>query len=116
MVAALSFAFSAGMVLGVIAARRVNQWPDTLISTLGLVFYATPSFWFGLMSIVVFAVHLSWLPSGGFGTIGSNLSGWAHLADVAVSLFLPTTTLGLVSLAIYLGFLRVLRLAVMPLD
>ena len=40
-------------MLGVIAARRVNQWPDTLISTLGLIFYATPSFWFGLMAIVV---------------------------------------------------------------
>src|SRR3546814_16361057 len=101
MVAALSFAFSAGMVLGVIAARRVNQWPDTLLSTLGLVFYATPSFWFGLLSIVVFAVHLFWLPSGGFSTIGSNLPGCAHLADVAVYLVLSNITLGLMYLSIY---------------
>ena len=35
MTSALSFAFFMGLVLGVIAARRVNQWPDTLISTLG---------------------------------------------------------------------------------
>ena len=55
----LSLALSGGMVLGVLAARRVNKWPDTLISTLGLLFYATPSFWFGLMGIVVFAVKLS---------------------------------------------------------
>src|SRR5690349_6446124 len=33
MVSALSFAFAAGIALGVIAARRVNQWPDTMIST-----------------------------------------------------------------------------------
>ena len=51
---ALSFAFTAGLVLGVLAARRVNHWPDTMISTLGLVFYATPSFWVGLMGIVLF--------------------------------------------------------------
>jgi peptide/nickel transport system permease protein len=53
----------------VIAARGVNRWPDTLISTLGLIFYATPSFWFGLMAIVVFSIYLQWLPAGGFSDI-----------------------------------------------
>jgi hypothetical protein len=62
MTAALSFAFFVGLGLGVIAAKRVNGWPDTVISTLGLIFYATPSFWFGLMAIVFFSVHLQWLP------------------------------------------------------
>ena len=33
--ASLSLAFCGGMALGVIAARNVNRWPDTLISTLG---------------------------------------------------------------------------------
>ena len=42
MTASLSFAFFFGLVFGVIAARGVNHWPDTLISTLGLIFYATP--------------------------------------------------------------------------
>src|ERR1043165_9486851 len=37
MTTALSFAFFMGLVLGVVAARRVNRWPDTLISTLGLI-------------------------------------------------------------------------------
>ena len=58
MTASLSFAFFFGLLFGVIAARGVNRWPDTLISTLGLIFYATPSFWFGLMAIVVFSVYL----------------------------------------------------------
>ena len=62
MTSSLSLAFAGGMALGILAARRVNRWPDTLISTLGLIFYATPSFWFGLMGIVVFAVKLAWLP------------------------------------------------------
>jgi peptide/nickel transport system permease protein len=56
-------------LLGVVAARGVNRWPDTLISTLGLVFYAMPTFWFGLMAIVVFAIYLQWLPAGGFEDI-----------------------------------------------
>ncbi len=116
MVSALSFAFAAGMALGVIAARRVNQWPDTLISTLGLIFYATPSFWFGLMGIVAFAVRLTWLPPGGFGTIGSGLTGFAHALDVAKYLVLPTLTLALGFLAIYLRIMRASMLEVLTLD
>ncbi len=74
MTASLSFAFFVGLVLGVVAARRVNKWPDTLISTLGLIFYATPSFWFGLMAIVVFSIYLQWLPA-------RRLRGHHHGAD-----------------------------------
>lgn len=116
MISALSFAFAVGMVLGVIAARRVNKWPDTLISTLGLVFYATPSFWFGLMSIVAFGVKLAWFPSGGYGTIGANLTGFAYVADVAKYLVLPTLTLALSFLAIYLRIMRASMLEVLTLD
>jgi peptide/nickel transport system permease protein len=116
MTSALSFAFAAGMALGVIAARRVNQWPDTLISTLGLIFYATPSFWFGLMGIVAFAVRLTWLPPGGFGTIGAGLTGFAHALDVAKYLVLPTLTLALGFLAIYLRIMRASMLEVLTLD
>jgi peptide/nickel transport system permease protein len=116
MVSALSFAFAAGMALGVIAARRVNKWPDTVISTLGLVFYATPSFWFGLMGIVVFAVHLAWLPPGGFETIGAGYTGLARVLDIARHLLLPTVTLALIFLAIYLRIMRASMLEVLTLD
>jgi peptide/nickel transport system permease protein len=116
MVSALSLAFAAGMALGILAARRVNGWPDTLISTLGLIFYATPSFWFGLMGIVVFAVHLAWLPPGGFGTVGAGLTGIARVLDIAWHLILPTVTLALIFLAIYLRIMRAAMLEVLNLD
>lgn len=116
MVSALSFAFAAGLVLGVLAARRVNHWPDTMISTLGLVFYATPSFWFGLMGIVLFSIHLAWLPSGGFETIGSGLTGLARVLDIASYLVLPTMTLALGFLAVYLRIMRASMLEVLSLD
>lgn len=114
--AALSLAFFAGMVLGVIAARRVNRWPDTLISTLGLIFYATPSFWFGLMAIVLFSVHLQWLPAGGFGDVAMGYTGWRAVLDIAWHLVLPTFTLGLIFLAIYLRIMRASMLEVLSLD
>jgi peptide/nickel transport system permease protein len=113
---ALSFAFAAGMALGVLAARRVNRWPDTLISTLGLVFYATPSFWFGLMGIVIFAVKLGWLPAGGLEEIGAGYTGLRRIVDIAWHLLLPTLTLALIFLATYLRIMRASMLEVMNLD
>jgi peptide/nickel transport system permease protein len=116
MASSLSFAFAGGMALGVIAARRVNQWPDTLISTLGLIFYATPSFWFGLMGIVLFAVQLGWLPSGGYEEIGAGHTGFAEAGDIALHLLLPTATLALIYLATYLRIMRASMLEVMTQD
>ena len=116
MTGALFFAFSFGMALGIVAARRVNRWPDTLISTLGLIFYATPSFWFGLMAIVVFSVWLQWLPAGGFGDVASGYTGWAAVWDTATYLVLPVLTLALIFLAIALRIMRASMLEVQGMD
>jgi peptide/nickel transport system permease protein len=116
MTASLSFAFFFGLVLGVIAARGVNRWPDTLISTLGLIFYATPSFWFGLMAIVVFSIYLQWLPAGGFEDIGAVQTAFERTLDIAAHLVLPTLTLALIFLAIYLRIMRASMLEVLNLD
>ena len=112
----LTLAFIGGMTLGVIAARTVGRWPDTLLSTFGLIFYATPSFWFGLMGIVVFAITLGWLPSGGFEEVGSGATGIERALDIARHLVLPTVTLALIFLATYLRVMRTAMLEVMNLD
>ena len=116
MTASLSFAFFFGLVFGVIAARGVNRWPDTIISTLGLIFYATPSFWFGLMAIVVFSIYLQWLPPGGFEDITTVNTGIWRALDIARHLVLPTLTLGFIYLAIYLRIMRASMLEVLNLD
>src|ERR1700710_111515 len=116
MTASLSFAFFFGLLFGVIAARGVNKWPDTVISIAGLIFYATPSFWFGLMAIVVFSIYLQWLPAGGFEDIGTVQIGIWRTIDIARHLVLPTLTLGLIFLAIYLRLMRASMLEVLNLD
>lgn len=116
MASSLALAFAAGMALGIVAAQRVNRWPDTLISTLGLIFYATPSFWFGLMGIVVFSIHLGWLPPGGFEEIGAGHAGLRRAVDIFWHLLLPTLTLALIFLATYLRIMRAAMLEVMTLD
>lgn len=116
MTASLSLAFFFGLIFGVIAARGVNRWPDTLISTLGLVFYAMPTFWFGLMAIVVFSIYLQWLPAGGFEDIAVARTGIARTLDIASHLVLPTLTLALFYMAIYLRIMRGSMLEVLTLD
>jgi peptide/nickel transport system permease protein len=116
MTSALVLAFVAGTVIGIVAARRVNRWPDTVISILGLVFYAAPSFWFGLMGILLFAVKLNWLPSGGLSDLRAGYTGWRLALDVAVHLILPTATLALIFCAVYLRVMRASLLEVLTLD
>lgn len=116
MVAALSFAFSAGMALGVLSARKVNGFWDTVISLIGMIFYATPAFWLGLMSIVVFSIYLGWLPPGGLGDVTSNAKGLAKAWETFLHLLQPTVTLALIYLAVYLRIMRASMLEVSTLD
>jgi ABC-type dipeptide/oligopeptide/nickel transport system permease component len=62
---ALLFAISIGLPLGVIAALRVNQWPDKIASVLSLTVAAMPHFWMGPMLMMVFALWLGLLPVSG---------------------------------------------------
>lgn len=114
--ASLSLAFSIGILLGAIAARRAYSLTDNLISTLGLVFYATPSFFLSLMMMLLFSVKLGWLPVGGIQTIAAFYTGWDHVWDVALHLIMPTTALSLIYLSFYLRLMRASVLEVVDLD
>jgi peptide/nickel transport system permease protein len=116
MVSSLLFAVSIGSLLGMIAARKAYSLTDNIISTLGLLFYATPSFFLGLMMIVLFSVKLGWLPVGGIQTIPSFYTGWAYVWDIARHLIMPTASLSLIYLALYMRLMRTSVLEVAELD
>ena len=105
-VSAFLIALAAGVLLGTIAAMRVGEWSDTLITILALGFYATPLFWFGLMAILLFSVQLNWLPALGMETIGAKNSGFSYIIDVGRHLILPSFTLGLFYMATYARLMR----------
>ncbi|MEM1047411.1 MAG: ABC transporter permease [Pseudomonadota bacterium] len=116
MATSLSFAFTIGCVLGAIAARRAYSLTDNVISVLGLVFYATPSFFLSLVMIVVFSVKLGLLPVGGIQTIAAFYTGWDHVLDVARHLIMPTSALALIYLALYMRLMRTSVIEVAELD
>ncbi|RZI77564.1 MAG: ABC transporter permease [Variovorax sp.] len=116
MVAAITLAVVAGAALGTLAARRVNSPTDNVIAVFSLLSYATPLFWLGLMLIVLFSVTLRWLPTGGMESVGTGLTGWARVTDVAAHAVLPTITLGLFYMAVYTRLVRASVLEVKEMD
>lgn len=116
MAGSLGLAFTFGIALGAFAAWRANSLTDNVISTLGLVFYATPSFFLSLMMIVLFSVKLGWLPVGGIKTITGFYTGWDHVVDVALHLVMPVAALSLIYLSFYLRLMRASVLEVADLD
>jgi len=114
--AAFVISLALGTTAGAVAARRAGRVSDSLITTLALIFYATPLFWVALMSQIVFALTLGWLPNVGFETIGANHSGFARALDVGRHLVLPALTLGLFFTAIYARMMRASMLEVAGAD
>lgn len=87
--AAWLLAIAISIPLGVVAALRRNTWLDHATTFVALGGVAVPSFWMGLMFILLFGVWLKLLPPSGFISLGSNpLDGLRHL-------LLPAVTLGL---------------------
>lgn len=116
MTVAITVAFLTGLALGAISARKVHGLRDNTISILVLLGFATPSFWLGLMLIVLFSVKLGWFPVGGFMTIGAGPGLVAQAVDVAHHLVLPAGALALFYVAIYARVMRASTLEVISLD
>ena len=69
---ALTLSILIAIPSGVIAATRANSLLDRLLMVLSISGAAIPSFFFGILLILLFAVVLSWLPSGGYVGIGED--------------------------------------------
>ena len=87
---ALAFAVFFGVTAGIVAAVNHNRWPDQAVMTTALLGLSVPDFWLGLVMVLVFAVSLGWLPSGGFTPFLQSPAEWLR------GMVLPALTLGLV--------------------
>jgi peptide/nickel transport system permease protein len=63
---ALLVAFSIGLPLGIIAALNQNTWIDYLATLLSILGFVTPHFVLGILFILIFALALKWVPTGGW--------------------------------------------------
>ena len=68
------------------------------------------------MMILIFSVKLGLLPVGGIENITAFYTGWDHVVDVAVHLIMPTASLSLIYVALYMRLMRSSVIEVADLD
>ena len=90
-----------GTVIGIVAARREGGIFDFASSGVNYFLNSVPSFWLGLMLIIVFSSKLGLFPSYGYSDPRANYEGFAHFMDVARHMFLPCLTLVLILIPQY---------------
>ncbi len=99
--AALFLSILVSIPLGLLAGYYKNQWIDNVISGISYLGISLPAFWFGIMLIIVFSLHLGWFPSAGMRTIGVNSA-----ADVIRHAVLPVIVLSVNNTAVFVRYIR----------
>jgi peptide/nickel transport system permease protein len=121
------FAMLVAIVVGVLVGLLAGRFRDTPVDVggrmFGIVIYATPVFFLGLMAQLFFGSFLGWLPTSGRAspitqatlqthtnilTIDAIVErNWSALGDVVKHLILPAVTLGLVTAGVYIRLIRI---------
>ena len=118
------FAVLIGVPLGVWAGARPNSWIDNFGSVFGFFGISMPSFWMGIMLILVVSGYFNLLPSAGretYGVAGATITGfytvdsliegnWKGFVDALSYIVMPAATLGVNMLGI---LMRVTRSAIL---
>ncbi|MDP9472030.1 MAG: ABC transporter permease [Chloroflexota bacterium] len=130
-VAAMIFAITVGVPLGIIAAVRQNRWPDHLTRFIALIGTSVPVFWLGLLFLYVFFYRLRWLPGPGqldpgmsrpdyvtgMVTVDAILArDWDALRSVLRHMVMPAVVLGSFAMGIVARMLRSSLVAAMSDD
>ncbi len=82
--------FIISIPIGVICAKNENNWIDKSLTTFVYIGYAMPSFWFALLLMIFFGIHLRILPISGIKSLNHDyLSFWGKFTDYVKHLILP---------------------------
>ena len=105
---AMALAVGIGIPLGLLAGLKPEGWLSRCIMTGSILGFSLPTFWVGLVLIMLFSVHLGWLPSGGRGetvtVLGLRFS--VFTADGLAHVLLPAFNLALFKLSLLIRLTR----------
>jgi peptide/nickel transport system permease protein len=88
--------------IGVMTALKQYSIFDHVVTGATFAFLSLPTFWLGLLLIILFGLQLHWLPLGGMATQGAPFD----IGDRARHLILPVATLALVQVGSHVRYLR----------
>ena len=99
--ASLFFALLLGIPVAIVSALNPGTWLDRVLSAWSALAMGVPTFWMGILLILVFAVELRWLPS-----VSAYVPVWQDPLEAMRNLLLPSATLGIFISGIFARFLR----------
>ncbi len=104
---AMIIAVALGIAFGVYCGRKPGSRLDNFISSISYIFDSMPSFWLGMMLILVLAANLNWFPTSGMMNLRNRgVSGIDLVMDIAYHMVLPVTTLVLIQFPYYFRITR----------
>jgi peptide/nickel transport system permease protein len=116
-IGALSLSLLIAIPLGVMSALKPGGRLDSFLNLFSFAGISVPSFWLGIMLIIIFSVLLPWLPAGGTETIGiEKSSSWEFFLDRATYLILPILSLSLQQIGRFVRFARSSMLEALRFD
>ncbi|MDG6902688.1 MAG: ABC transporter permease [Nitrososphaerota archaeon] len=102
----LALALGIGIPVGVYSAKHQYAKSDVAVTTTAIFGVSMPTFWLGIMTIIVFSFYLHWLPFGG-AISGYAPYWWGSIpTDLIAHAILPTAVLTFVSLAAIVRLVR----------
>jgi peptide/nickel transport system permease protein len=117
-VTAVLLSIVVGVPLGLYAGMRPDGFLGRTIMAGSILGFSLPTFWVGLMLIMVFAVQLGWLPSTGRGATAEFLGvQWSFLTrDGLRHMFMPALNLSLFNISLVLRLTRAGVRETLPMD
>jgi len=114
-VISLILAVAIGIPVGVLSAKRQYSRLDYAVTTIAIFGYSMPTFWLGIMLIIIFSFNLGWLPSSGAKAL--TFLWWGNpILDHIAHLVLPVFVLTYVNLATIVRLVRSNMLEVLRQD
>jgi peptide/nickel transport system permease protein len=101
-----------GLIAGIVSAVKQYGWQDKMLTLMVLIGISTPSFWLGLILVLIFSVQLQWFPASGMFAI----YGGGDLKDLLQHLVLPAITLAVVATGVIARLTRSNMLEVLRQD
>ena len=93
---AIAIALAVALPLGILAAVKQNTWIDRAATSIALFGQAVPTFWFGLILMILFGLKLGWLPVSGTGSWRHYVMPGIVLAFTAIPALMRLTRTGMI--------------------
>jgi len=94
----ITFVFS--LLLGILAVKYRNRFPDYLLTLGAQLGIVIPSFWMGILLLFVFTLKLEWFPFGQYAPLSEGIGAWFR------TIFLPSLSVSFVAISLMMRMVR----------